>query len=540
MSRTDRFAILLSLLGVLASALVADLVFERMPHIEDEIAYVWQARLMAAGKLTILTPPDAKSFLVPFVVDYNGQRFGKYPLGWPVVLALGERLGLRFLVNPLLAGLGVWLTYLLGKRVFTDKVGLLAAGLTVSSPFFLMNSGSLLSHPLGLVLSSVFALAWVDGFTDRAASPRWLPTLGAGLALGGLALTRPFTAVAVGFPFALHGVYLFVRGDRRIKTHLIVLGLVAGAVSCLHLLWQYLATGHPFLNLYTLWWDYDKVGFGPGHGHRPEGHTLDMAFLNTGYSLLIGAQDLFGWWYISWIFIPFGVWAARKNRKALLLGSVFPSLVLFYMAYWIGAFLFGPRYFYEGFYSLTLLSATGIAYLAGWQYPYLLEESETPPQAAARRFGWMSRLRLKMPRMTERLSRSWQKLICDPKRRQALVIGLVGVLLVYNLAVFLPYRMRGMYGLYDMSRSDIVPFFTPQAQALTPALIIVHPGAHWMPYGVLLDLEDPSLTTPFIFAISGGPTADKALAGDFPDRKVFHYYPVDEPQRFYTGPRPEK
>ncbi len=96
-----------------------------------------------------------------------------------------------------------------------------------------------------------------------------------------------------------------------------------------------------------------------------------------------------------------------------------------------------------------------------------------------------------------------------------------------------------MYGLCDMSRSDIEPFLTPEAQALTPALIIVHPG-RWMPYGVLLDLEDPFLTTPFIFAISRGGNADAALAEDFPDRNVFHYYPVDEPYRFYTGPRPVK
>ncbi len=536
MSRSDRYALWLCLLGILTSALVAEVVFERMPHIEDEIAYVWQARLIAAGKLTIPTPPDPKSFLVPFVVDYNGQRFGKYPLGWPAVLALGERLGVRFLVNPLLAGLGVWLTYLLGKRVFSEKIALLATGLTVISPFFLMNSGTLLSHPLGLVFSSLFALAWLDGFGEPEAPRRWLPTLGAGLALGGLALTRPFTAVAIGFPFALHGLYLFVRGDRRLRLHLITLGLVAGAVSSLHLLWQYIATGDPFFNLYTLWWPYDKVGFGPGYGVREQGHTLDMAFLNTGYSLLVGAQDLFGWSYFSWIFLPFGICAARKNGKALLLGSVFPSMVIIYLAYWIGAYLFGPRYFYEGLYSLTLLSAAGIASLAGWP---LFQLPEPQAQAAPERPGWLSRLHLKIPKLPEWASWEWNKVTRASNKRQALVFVLLALLLAYNLAVFLPLRMKGLFGLYDMSRSDIEPFLTKQALALTPALIIVHPG-RWMPYGVLLDLEDPFLTTPFIFALSRGPVGDAALAADFPKRNVFHYYPVDEPYLFYTGPRPEK
>ena len=77
------------------------------------------------------------------------------------MLAIAIRVGARAWINPLLAGLGVWLTYLLGKRIFSDFVGLLAAGLTVTSPFFLMNSGSLLSHPFGLVLELPIRLGMV-------------------------------------------------------------------------------------------------------------------------------------------------------------------------------------------------------------------------------------------------------------------------------------------------------------------------------------------------------------------------------------------
>ena len=83
MSRANRLALMFSLLAVAAAYLVAERVFERMPHIEDEIAYVWQAQAIAGGRLTVPTPAHPQSFLVPFVVDYNGQRFGKYPLGWP-------------------------------------------------------------------------------------------------------------------------------------------------------------------------------------------------------------------------------------------------------------------------------------------------------------------------------------------------------------------------------------------------------------------------------------------------------------------------
>jgi hypothetical protein len=149
MSRADRFALALSLLAVLVTYIVTQHYFEAIPHIEDEIAYVWKAEAIAGGHLSVPTPPEPKSFLIPFVVDYEGQRFGKYPLGWPALLAVGVRLGVRDWVNPLLAGLGVWLTYRLGKRLFGETVGLLAGVLTITSPFFLLNSGSCSPIPSG-------------------------------------------------------------------------------------------------------------------------------------------------------------------------------------------------------------------------------------------------------------------------------------------------------------------------------------------------------------------------------------------------------
>jgi hypothetical protein len=134
-------------------------------------------------------------------------------------------------------------------------VGLLAAGLTLTSPFFLMNSGSLLSHPFGLVLSAAFALSWLDAFglieiPKPVAHPYslWLPTVLAGLCLGLLALSRPLTAVGVGLPFALHGLYLLARGDGSVRKRVIAVGAIAIALGALLFLWQYAVTGDPLMN----------------------------------------------------------------------------------------------------------------------------------------------------------------------------------------------------------------------------------------------------------------------------------------------------
>lgn len=503
MTRADRIALFMSLLAILAGFLVSDLVFERLAHIEDEMAYLWQAQVIARNQLSLPSPEQPKSFLVPFVIDYNGQRFGKYPLGWPVVLSFGVRLGIHYLINPLLAGIGLWLTYRLGKQVMSETVGLIAAGLTLSSPFFLMNSGSLLSHPLGLVLSAGFALAWIDAFTGSNSRSRWLATITSAAALGLLVLTRPLTAAAVAIPFALHGLYRLWRGDADTRKKLIVFGIIVLAFTSLHFLWQYAVTGDALKNPYTLWWDYDKIGFGPGHGHSPEGHTLDKARINTRFSLRAGWHDLFGWAGYSWLFLPAGILAIRKNKRAWLLASVFISLVLIYIIYWIGSALFGPRYYYEGLYSLTLVSAAGICFLAGWP----LTANEPFPNY-----------------------RDWRRI------RALGVTVLISLLIAANLLFYLPVRLGEMHGLYGISREHHKPFLTESAKELTPALIIVHTSGNWAEYGTLLELQTPFLDTPFIFIITRSPTIDQEVADNFPDRKVFHYYP-DEPYKFYQEPR---
>jgi hypothetical protein len=125
--------------------------------------------------------------------------------------------------------------------------------------------------------------------------------------------------------------------------------------------WQYAVTGDPFLNPYTLWWKYDTVGFGPGHGLEEDGHTWHEARVNTKFSLRAGWVDLFGWWRYSWVLLPFGLVAALRRPKTWLAGLVPLSLVLLYMAYWVGSWLFGPRYFYEGLPGVIIFSAAGAA-----------------------------------------------------------------------------------------------------------------------------------------------------------------------------------
>ena len=485
--------LLLALAGFGLSLWVAVRYFESLPHIEDEIAYVWQARVIAeTGRITTPTPVCPKCFLVPFVVDYGGLRFGKYPPGWPALLAFGEKAGARVLLNPLLAGLSVWLTFLLGRRLFHPAAGLLAAFLTVISPFFLINSGSLLSHAWTLLLGLGFTLAWLDLFDPVERVPRQLTLLVAGLCLGMIALTRPLTAVGVALPFGFHALYLLARGTRAERLRVLAFTLLAGAVTGLYFLWQYAVTGNALLNPYTLWWPYDKVGFGPGIGVSEGGNTLAKAWFHARFSLGVGSHDLFGWPYLSYLFLPFGLFAGRKRVGVWLSAGTALGLVAAYLLYWTPAWLFGPRYYYESLPAAAVLTAGGLTWLSG--------------QAGAR-LG----------------ARRWPRWL--PRVQRWAVCLAAGLLVAGNIILYLPLRLEMMKGLYNVSAADLAPFRSMEARGLPPTLVIVHVNQDWIEYGRLLDLSSPLFNSQFIFTISQPKEDNLRVMQAFPDRQVWEYTP---------------
>lgn len=503
MSRIDRIALSLSIFTLLLAGWIGARVYENLPHLEDEMAYVWQAQVIAGGHLSLETPPCPRCFLVPFVVDANGLRSGKYPPGWPAMLALGVLLGARWLVNPLLSGWTVWLIYRVVKKLTNEVTALIAVLLTITSPFFLMNSGTLLAHPLSLFLTAAFTLSWLDTFDSNRRAPRWITALTAGFSLGLLALTRPLSAVAVGLPFGLHGLWLLAKGDSAARKSAAGIGALALLIGSSLFLWQYAVTGDPLTNPYVLWWPYDTIGFGPNVGVQTGGYWPKDAIPNLQVSLYFGRHDLFGWLGFSYYLLPVGALALLRRPKALMAAAVAPAVVAAYCLYWIGSWLYGPRYYYEGLLGAVLLSAAGITWLAGKLLPV-----SAPPWKR-----WLARARF------------------------GLVSAAVLFAVACNCLYYIPPRLAGFVGLYDVRGEYLQPFQSQSALALTPALVIVHPLDDWIEYGRLTDLSSPYFDTPFVFIINRGPEENAKALALFPERRVFHYY-KHTPFVFYTSPLP--
>lgn len=495
MPRQNILAISLSILTIFITYWFSDSVYEQIAHVEDEFAYIWQAQVFAKGQAYISSPPHPDQLVVPFVVDYNGIRFSKYPPGWSLLLSIGVLVNLTSWINPILAGLSIWLTFRLGQKIFNAGIALLASFLLLTSPFFLLNSGAFLSHPFSLVLSLTLTLAWFDLFVtkEKDTTPDWIKIIIAGCSLGLLAITRPLTALGVAFPFFIHGIINLIRSDKKTKINIIYIGMIAACISATLFLWQYILTGDATQNLYELWWGYDRMGFGNGIGTQPGGHNFFWVINNLVLSIMAGNLDLFGWGYFSWLFIPFGLLASRKNRFIEILIGIPAGLAIAYAFYWISQDLYGPRYYYESIIVLCLLTSAGIFWVDGW---------------------------IK--------SKSTHFLI-----RQS-VSFLTVLLVAFNFIFYLPARMDSMRNFYSINKNQQAPFLTDKAQARTPALVIVH-TQQWTECAGLLPLQDPWLTTPFIFACYNENSMEIIKPSEFPSRTLIHYYP--ETMEILISPR---
>ena len=257
MKRSALLVLLLIYGGYLATLWTSRNVFERIPYLEDEIAYVYQAKIFAGGQAYI-EQEDAevrRAFWQPFVINCGreeteaglnceGKRFGKYPPGWPMVYALGFKMGADWMINPFIVMLTIALVYRLAAEIFDRRVGVVSALLLTISPIAWLQAGSGMSHTFALFCVTLF----LYGVWRIEKSKRWSLTWGlvAGLAIGMLFSTRPLVGVSVVAPFIAYsffrlGVSMW-RGwrDRRQKPIIklqwghetvLYLGLLAGATA---------------------------------------------------------------------------------------------------------------------------------------------------------------------------------------------------------------------------------------------------------------------------------------------------------------------
>ena len=520
-------ALILVGLALGSTLVVADVVLQRMPHVQDSVAYLFQAKTFALGRLWVPMPPEPDFFRHEFIVMDRGRWFSKYPPGWPMLLALGVLGGAPWIVNPICAALSVFVIYRLGTEIYRPRVGLIAAALAVVSPFFVFLSGSMMSHPSGLLFALLFA--WTFWRSANSKRPV-LPAVLCGLTFGIGFLIRPYTMIVIALPFALYAArQIGLHPGEATRRYWAV---VPGAVPFVAAFLAYNAyfTGNPLYPPQQLWWAFDSVGFGPGHG--PWGFTPIDALNNTSRNLLELVEHTYGWpefLTLSFAMIPF-LTARFRTWDWLFLAS-FAALVGGYGLWWADGIMYGPRFYYEGLGFLLVLTARGVDVLldlgrwgtSGWVGPVRRltgQESEHHDPPAA----WL-------PFATGRSDGESAPMVDDqpaPRRVARLIAPLVVLaslvgLMAFNFAFYFPGQWQLYHGYNYVNRAKLDAVETA---GIHHALVFADVGQsfEWWEYGMVFSANDPLLQGDVIYARDLGTANDRTLIQEFPGRR---YYRLD-------------
>ncbi|HML22907.1 MAG TPA: glycosyltransferase family 39 protein [Aggregatilinea sp.] len=526
MKRSAWIALIFIWLAFAGSAIVSRSTFDRLPHLEDEFAYLYQARVFAHGDVYAPVYKPVRAYWQPFLVNLNDHRVGKYTPGWPLVLAIGVLFEQPWIITAWLAMLTVAVVYRLGRDVFNPETGAVAALLTAASPGALLLSGTLMGHTAALFFVTLFF--WAMWRLENGKHPlTWAVT--AGVSLGMVVITRPLSAVGIVAPFVVYSVGRVLwdalkhspeRGWLTLKP-LMVLGVLVVAISMLWPAFNWTVAAktdesfpaflvrflknEPDTNLYWYIWKYDRIGFGEGHGRVEGGHTVELGWKHAKQDLSCAAHDLFGWAEpapdkvnldtnqcaetghgYSWLLLPLGLLMGMPRKWTWLFAAVPVTLVAAYLAYWIGGRLYTARYYSEALTAVTLVSAYGVTALAALIAQGYKRVGGPSPSGFTP--GWL------------------------------LYAALAGVM-AYAVAIYTPARLKPLDGYGRINQEQIDDFNALREQPDKPALLLVWGEHHWRDVGAFMAVTDPFLGNDIVLARDPDAAYLDQILSRWPDRE---------------------
>ena len=373
-AQLERYRVpLLALLFLVLAAAAALLVFDNVPHVSDEVAYQFQARALASGKLYVQPPAEFQFFDFVHMINDGAKWYGIMNPGWPAVLAVGYAIRAPWLINPVLGALTLLVLFSFFKRAgYSLLESRLAVLLLAVSPLVLFMSGTYMAHTVNLFLFAVFLWAWIRLLNEHQF--RFALLAGAAIALN--LLVRPIDTAAVCAPFLL---YLGVQSLRkpRFLPHVVVLGAVAALGVVITWAYNQQLTGDwrlmPMSKYFTELNPNEKfgLGFGPDMGtkiHGPEwpGYYPSDAVRVTSYRLEEFLRDFNGMPLLLITALLIGLrriadWRQRTTHVLLLTSAL--VLIGIYIFHFYHGIAYGSRHY---FLAVPAVAAGLARLLAGW------------------------------------------------------------------------------------------------------------------------------------------------------------------------------
>jgi hypothetical protein len=367
----DRFAVLAAVWVVLLTAALAAFSYERHPHVTDEVAYLLQARFFAHGVIAMPAPAVPGGFEFYLMEQKVDRWYPATPPAWPALLAVGVRLGIGWLVNPLLAGVNVLLTYVLVRQLYDRLTARFTLLLLCLSPWFIFMGMNFMTHTFTLTC----ALAAAVSVARARATGRALWACLGGAMVGLCSIIRPLDGLIVG---VLLGLWVVGVGGRRLRLASIA-GFAVGAVLVGSAVLPYnkALTGNPVVFPLNAYIDEhfgagrNSLGFGPNRGFGwpldpNPGHSPVDALINAELNSFSINVELLGWGTGSLLLVAFMLTAGRLRRSDYLMLAVCSVIfVAFFFYYYSGGPDFGARYWYLMLVPCLVLTTRGLQELRG-------------------------------------------------------------------------------------------------------------------------------------------------------------------------------
>ncbi len=348
------------MLCLLCTGIIAYTVLNHIPHVEDSIAQLFQAKIFKMGQIYASLPPHKEFFDYSNIIN-DHKWYAQYPPGHSFLLMVGLIFGAPWLIGPLMGTLSLLIFFLLVKKVYNDqRTPYLCCMLMFFSPFFLFMSSNHMSHSSTLF----FLLAFLYCYLQLFSSASNVYAIFSGLCLGYAIIIRPLDGVAIATPFMCYALYCAFKKKGITTKQLLCLGSSILFMILLLLLYNKITTGNPFLFGYQK--KYGSLGF-LGSAQFGPSHTLKGGLINSSNNLIGLNQYLFEWPLPSLIFIfIFFLLPVKKNRWEHLF--IYCSLVLIvsYFFYFYQDLCFGPRNFYSLLPFAVLLTVRGFLELPKW------------------------------------------------------------------------------------------------------------------------------------------------------------------------------
>jgi Dolichyl-phosphate-mannose-protein mannosyltransferase len=292
--RLERFlsARALPLLCGLVSALLVWWIWgwvDPPPIIDDEAAYLLQAKIFAEGRWTASARPRPE-FFDQMQVFTRPRLASKYPPGHSLLLVPGVRIGLPVLVPILTVGISAAMLLLIARRLSNPWIALAAWLIWVTSEGVRVVAPTYLSE---LDTGALWLFGWwvlLRWRKDRRT--KWLSALAAIVAWG--ILTRPLTAAAYAVAAAAAVLPAIISSRRwRLLTAPVIVGL---SILTLVPVWSFQTLGRwgttPYSWYSSVYFPYEKPGFGESRVTALAPLPLGSAEYDAEYRMVHRAHTL--------------------------------------------------------------------------------------------------------------------------------------------------------------------------------------------------------------------------------------------------------